>query len=56
MLEKKMKTVIPIFCWDEFYGPIYKCPFCYGDNLQDNYNYCPICGKRLIEYEYEKAD
>jgi rubrerythrin len=51
----EMKRVIPISGWDEFYGPIYKCPFCNKDNLQDNYNYCPICGKNLNKYKYEET-
>jgi len=31
----------------EFYGDVYKCPFCNDINIWEGFKYCPNCGKKL---------
>lgn len=52
----KEKIMLPIAFLDEFYGPFYECPFCKENKLNDNFKFCPMCGKKLKEYRYEKGD
>jgi hypothetical protein len=48
----------------DYYGDdwIYECPFCEwamtlhcGDVIENDYNYCPNCGKQLIKEIEEKG-
>ena len=51
----KEKIILPIAFWDEFYGPVYTCPFCKADKLNDDFKFCPMCGWGLLEYRYEEV-
>ena len=51
----KEKIILPIAFWDEFYGPVYTCPFCKEDKLCDDFKFCPMCGRGLLEYRYEEV-
>ena len=50
------KILLPVAHWDEFWGPFYACPFCKAEKLNDDFVYCPMCGKSLKGYRYAKVE
>lgn len=47
------KIILLISNFDEFYGPLYPCPFCAVEKVMDDFNFCPFCGKDLKAYGFE---
>lgn len=56
MEQKEMKKkILKVAHWDEFWGPVYACPFCAEQKLCDDFTFCPICGRSLQEFVFEKV-
>ena len=54
--EKKLeKKILKVAHWDEFWGPVYACPFCQVQKLNDGFKFCPICGRSLQEFVFEEG-
>ena len=46
--------ILKIAFFDEFWGPFYRCPFCGEEKLNDDFNFCPVCGMSLESFLFEK--
>lgn len=49
------KKILKVAHWDEFWGPVYACPFCKVQKLNDDFKFCPICGRSLQEFVFEEG-
>jgi rRNA maturation endonuclease Nob1 len=55
--EKKLKKkILLISDFDEWYGPIYRCPFCAEETIWDDFNFCPACGGSMEEHGFETIE
>jgi hypothetical protein len=53
--ENKGKVLL-IADYDEWYGPIYTCPFCADEKLMDDFNFCPACGGNVKNIKFESIE
>lgn len=49
------KKILKVAHWDEFWGPVYAGPFCKVQKLNDDFEFCPICGRSLQEFVFEEG-
>jgi hypothetical protein len=54
--EKKGKKTLLISNWDEWYGPIYTCPYCAEEKLMGDFKFCPNCGGDMKGFKFEKIE
>jgi rubrerythrin len=47
------ETLLLITNYDEWYGPIYTCPFCAEETVMNDFNFCPNCGADMDGFKFE---
>lgn len=50
------KKILEYCSYDEWPGDVYKCCFCNSEYIKDWFVFCPICGKSLKNYRFEKIE
>jgi uncharacterized protein (DUF983 family) len=53
--RKMSEKLLLITNYDEWYGPIYTCPFCANEKLMDDFNFCQNCGADLKGLKFESG-
>jgi hypothetical protein len=56
MKKKDERKQLLISNWDEWYGPIYTCPYCASEKLMDDFYFCPSCGADLKGLKFENIE
>lgn len=51
--EIEGKEILFVSSFDEWYGPIYRCPFCAEQKIMQDFNFCPNCGGNMEGYGFE---
>ena len=51
-----VKKTLLVSDYDEWYGPIYACPFCAEETIMDDFNFCPACGGNMEGYGFETIE
>jgi rRNA maturation endonuclease Nob1 len=46
------KVILKVAEYNEWWGPLYNCPFCDKLILWSNFKFCPLCGKSLEGYGF----
>jgi hypothetical protein len=51
-----VKKTLLVSGFDEWYGPIYTCPFCAEETIIPEFKFCPNCGGNMEGYGLETVD
>lgn len=54
--KKTEKKTLLVFDYDEWYGPLYRCPYCAEETIWDDFKFCPKCGGNLEGYCFETRE
>lgn len=55
-IQGEEKKILLISTYDEWYGPIYACPYCAEETIMNDFKFCPNCGGNMEGYGFETIE